>query len=102
MLNLTHRFEWGIADVFIDFDKGELTRAKIYSDALYPELINALQAGLESQRKCDESGLSVSRKVAKQALLLSKESAEPNSIPSQGEAYIDEFFDYILNATSGH
>lgn len=39
---LEHRFEWGIVDFHLQVEHGRITKAKVFSDALVPELIDAL------------------------------------------------------------
>ena len=48
-LNITHRFPWGICDLYLDYEKGRVLRSKLYSDALSPELVAALQDGVDAQ-----------------------------------------------------
>lgn len=43
---LEHRFEWGIVDLHFQVEQGRITKAKIFSDALVPEFIDALNRHL--------------------------------------------------------
>ena len=54
-MNITKRFPWGICDLYIDYEKGRVLRSKLYSDALSPELVEALQAGVDAQLSADEA-----------------------------------------------
>jgi lipoate-protein ligase A len=75
-LNITHRFEWGICDLYIDWEHGVVKRSKLYSDALSPDLIAALQQGVDAQ---------LNAQVACEAVA---------ALP-QLEQQIDEFFDWV-------
>lgn len=72
-LNVTKKFPWGLFDVHCDWDAGRVVRSVIYSDCLWPELVTALQAGLDAQ---------LDPQVSK-------------SIISGHDAEIDEFFAWI-------
>ncbi len=39
-------FGWGFVEVYIDADKGRIQKAQVYSDVLFPDLIEAFQAAL--------------------------------------------------------
>lgn len=44
------RFDWGNMDVHIDAKRGRIEQAKIYSDSLFPEMVDALMAELPGHR----------------------------------------------------
>ncbi len=44
------RFDWGNMDVHIDARRGRIEKAKIYSDSLFPEMVDALMAELPGHR----------------------------------------------------
>lgn len=48
--NLETRFDWGIMDVFFNCKNGIITNATIYSDVLYPVLVETLQKQLTGVR----------------------------------------------------
>lgn len=39
-------FGWGFVEVFVDADRGKIEQARVFSDALFPELIEYFQAAL--------------------------------------------------------
>lgn len=43
---LDHRFEWGGIELYLNSKKGIIENAKIFSDCLFPEMIEALQSEL--------------------------------------------------------
>ncbi len=49
-MNITKKFDWGLCDLYVDYDTGgRVKRSKLYSDALNPELVAALQSGVDAQ-----------------------------------------------------
>jgi lipoate-protein ligase A len=44
------RFDWGGIDIHLDVHRGAITESKIYSDAMDPEMITALQEALPGAR----------------------------------------------------
>ena len=40
------RFEWGLVDFHLDVAKGVVTQAQVFSDGLYPEFVEAMNAAL--------------------------------------------------------
>lgn len=46
---LTEYLSWGFVDVFLDSEHAKISRVEVYSDSLYPQLIEALQTSLEGQ-----------------------------------------------------
>lgn len=45
--HMTERFEWGRMEVFMDTSGGHISRVRIYSDSLLPEMIEALTYDLQ-------------------------------------------------------
>jgi lipoate-protein ligase A len=45
--NLETRFDWGIMDVYLSSEKGRINDVKIYSDSLYPAMVEELQKALK-------------------------------------------------------
>jgi len=45
--HLETRFEWGTIDVYIDSENGLISRVKIFSDFLNPQVIDAVKNSLE-------------------------------------------------------
>jgi len=45
--NLETRFDWGIMDVHINSDDGLINGVKIYSDSLFPNMIEEISAALQ-------------------------------------------------------
>ncbi|MFW5643606.1 MAG: lipoate--protein ligase [Alkalispirochaeta sp.] len=48
--HLETRFDWGNIDLHLDVHRGEIIESKIYSDALDPEMITALESALPGSR----------------------------------------------------
>ncbi len=46
---LTEYLSWGFVEVFIDSENGHITRAAVYSDSLFPQLIEGLALALRGQ-----------------------------------------------------
>ncbi len=46
---LTEYLSWGFVDVFLDSEHGKISRVEVFSDSLFPQLIESLQASLEGQ-----------------------------------------------------
>lgn len=42
-------FSWGFIEVFIDANHGHIERAQIFSDALFPDLIESYQGALSGK-----------------------------------------------------
>mmetsp|Transcript_48400 Transcript_48400/g.96933 ORF Transcript_48400/g.96933 Transcript_48400/m.96933 type:complete len:143 (-) Transcript_48400:197-625(-) len=59
--HLESRFEspspWGTIDVHIDSKKGKIQQAKVFSDSLYPNLIDSLAKALSSGVNYDAAGI---------------------------------------------
>lgn len=73
-LNITQRFDWGICDLYLDWEKGKVQRSKLFSDALSPELVAALQLGVDAQLDAN---------------------AAANVLPPEMRGQVDEFFNWI-------
>jgi lipoate-protein ligase A len=54
-LNITKKFPWGLVDLYLDYEGGRVKRSKLYSDALLPDLVAALQAGVDAQVSAEEA-----------------------------------------------
>ncbi len=54
-LNITKKFAWGLVDLYLDYEGGRVKRSKLYSDALSPDLVAALQAGVDAQVSAEEA-----------------------------------------------
>ena len=48
-VQLTHYLSWGFIEIHIDSDEGRVTRARVFSDALYPELVERFESALIGQ-----------------------------------------------------
>ncbi|RYZ66319.1 MAG: lipoate--protein ligase, partial [Proteobacteria bacterium] len=46
---LTEYLSWGFVDVFLDSEHGKISRVEVYSDSLFPQLIDVLRTSLEGQ-----------------------------------------------------
>lgn len=46
---LTEYLSWGFVDVFLDAEHGQISRVEVYSDSLFPQLIDVLRSSLEGQ-----------------------------------------------------
>ena len=44
---LEHRFEWGTVDVNINSENGLISEIQVYSDSLYPQMIDLIEAALK-------------------------------------------------------
>mmetsp|Transcript_10567 Transcript_10567/g.20345 ORF Transcript_10567/g.20345 Transcript_10567/m.20345 type:complete len:331 (-) Transcript_10567:74-1066(-) len=51
---LETRFEWGIIDITLDVEDAVITRAKVYSDCLYPDFIDLLNSNLQGLKYGNE------------------------------------------------
>ena len=49
-LSLSHRFTWGEVTLELKFDQAAITHASVYSDCLYPDMINAFELKLPNTR----------------------------------------------------
>lgn len=48
-VQLSEYLSWGFVEVFIDSEKGVITRAQVFSDSLFPDLIENFQTSLANQ-----------------------------------------------------
>lgn len=48
--SMENRFDWGSMDVHIHARRGRIEKAKIYSDSLFPDMVDALMAELPGHR----------------------------------------------------
>ena len=78
---LNEYLSWGFVDVFIDAEHGRITRVEIYSDSLFPNLIDALTKSL--------GNVSYSKDGIDQA------AAKAESITPDYKAEIQEFANWI-------
>ena len=46
---MTEYLSWGLVEVHLDFEKGVIQRAQVFSDSLFPELIEAMQTSLHGK-----------------------------------------------------
>lgn len=58
-VHLSTRFPWGLVDVHLDAERGEVTRAQVFSDSLRPDLIDAVAAALPGTRYTGDALASV-------------------------------------------
>jgi lipoate-protein ligase A len=65
--NLETRFDWGIMDVYLSSEKGRIRDVRIYSDSLYPRMIEELQKALLGTTY-DMAGVALACDQAKTAL----------------------------------
>jgi lipoate---protein ligase len=64
---LTEYLSWGFVDVFLDSEHGKISRVEVYSDSLFPQLIDVLQKSLEGQTY-SKSGIEAAAFVARESL----------------------------------
>lgn len=62
-LHLSAKFEWGMVDVYLDTDKGVVDDIHIYSDCLFPDMIDALQKELRGIRYRGEEAVAAVERV---------------------------------------
>merc|ERR1711879_91068 len=48
--NIEHRFDWGIMDLHISSKDGYITDVKLFSDSLYPEMIESITNQLKGAK----------------------------------------------------
>jgi len=46
---MTEYLSWGLVEVHLDSEKGHITRAQVFSDSLFPDLIDAIQKALHAK-----------------------------------------------------
>lgn len=63
--HLEQRFAWGGIDLHLDVHKGCVERAKVYSDALFPEMIDSLNKRLVGVRYAPEALREVLESIAR-------------------------------------
>jgi lipoate---protein ligase len=71
--NLETRFDWGIIDLYLNAEKGRISGVKLYSDTLYPKLVEETQKALLGETY-DSAG--ITRAMAKVSLALTGTPAE--------------------------
>eukprot|EP01116_Phalansterium_solitarium_P016284 TRINITY_DN3763_c0_g1_i5.p1 TRINITY_DN3763_c0_g1~~TRINITY_DN3763_c0_g1_i5.p1 ORF type:complete len:368 (-),score=31.46 TRINITY_DN3763_c0_g1_i5:1281-2384(-) len=86
--NLEHRFDWGIMDVFLNSKEGVITAVKIFSDTLYPGLVDLCRDCLQGARY-DRVGVASALAEAKRRLLQTNEA--------EAASYIDEFSRWLCD-----
>lgn len=64
---LTEYLSWGFVDVFLDADHGHVSRVELYSDSLFPHLIETLQRSLQGIA-FSKAGVSIACEKAREAL----------------------------------
>jgi lipoate-protein ligase A len=73
-LELNHRFSWGDITLQLKFDQAIISHAMVYSDCLYPELMETLQARLVnmicSGKKLQDITLGLTQQFPQQTALL--------------------------------
>lgn len=47
--NIETKFEWGLVDLHIDYKAGKISSVKMFSDSLFPVLVESVEEGLVSQ-----------------------------------------------------
>jgi len=47
--NIETRFDWGMVDLHIDYKNGKIAKVKMFSDTLFPVLVEAIEEGLTNQ-----------------------------------------------------
>ncbi|PFH37322.1 lipoyltransferase and lipoate-protein ligase subfamily protein [Besnoitia besnoiti] len=85
--SLSHRFPWGSFEVHVNVAHGAVTEAKIYSDCLCPELVDALTVSLRGCRFTEED--------LKRAVL----STEMEKAPADFENLLKDFAGWISTAS---
>lgn len=83
--NLETRFDWGIMDVHFQSSGGKITAVKIFSDTLYPQLVDECQKALTGA-PYSSSGILTALEKAKKAL--AGTNAEP---------LVNEFGQWLAN-----
>ncbi|KAL6054783.1 lipoate--protein ligase [Balamuthia mandrillaris] len=52
--HMEHRFDWGNMDIHIDSSGGVISKAKVFSDSLYPQMITIFERALPGKRYSKE------------------------------------------------
>lgn len=63
---LSEYLSWGFLQIFVDADQGRVQRAQVFSDALYPDLIDSLQKYLVGMPYTGEGVRSVMAEVGRE------------------------------------
>jgi lipoate-protein ligase A len=82
--SLERRFDWGIMDVNFEASGGKITDVKVFSDSLYPQMIEEVQMSLKGA-SYDKQGVSGAIERAKQKLT-----------GTGTEAQLDEFKEWLV------
>eukprot|EP01114_Cavostelium_apophysatum_P015425 TRINITY_DN4195_c0_g1_i1.p1 TRINITY_DN4195_c0_g1~~TRINITY_DN4195_c0_g1_i1.p1 ORF type:complete len:211 (+),score=43.07 TRINITY_DN4195_c0_g1_i1:542-1174(+) len=88
--NLEHKFDWGLMDLYIDSKDGRIVDAKIYSDVLYPALVDVVRNCLVDARY-DRLGVATALNQARDKL----EADEENRPAAK---YVEELRDWLVEA----
>ncbi|CBZ53748.1 putative lipoate-protein ligase a [Neospora caninum Liverpool] len=85
--SLSHRFPWGSFDVHVNVAQGYVTDAKIYSDCLFPDLVDAFT---EAVRGCRFTELELRRAI----LDITLEKTSPEL-----DCFLRDFADWLSTAS---
>lgn len=83
--NLETRFDWGIIDLYINSEKGRIASVKLYSDTLFPKMVEEVQKALLGETY-DTAGVQRAMSKAKAALA-----------GTPAETHIDALRDWLVS-----
>eukprot|EP00761_Pharyngomonas_kirbyi_P006991 gb/GECH01007000.1/.p1 GENE.gb/GECH01007000.1/~~gb/GECH01007000.1/.p1 ORF type:complete len:380 (+),score=109.46 gb/GECH01007000.1/:1-1140(+) len=86
--NFETRFDWGIMDIHVESQKGIITQVKVFSDTLFPQIVDQLEHNL-LQKRYSTDGIHEAMKQVKDNL--KKEDA-----PEQIQQYMDELENWLV------
>lgn len=92
-VNITRKFPWALMDVFLDSQShGIITRAKIFSDALFPDMVSALDTALNSGIQLSGQGLAKALQVALSEV---QPLVNAGTLPTEVLANVEDFFGWL-------
>ncbi|PRP85977.1 hypothetical protein PROFUN_06099 [Planoprotostelium fungivorum] len=98
--NFETRFDWGLFDVYIDAQKGRISRIKVFSDCLVPQIVEEVERCLLNERY-DQDGIDNAMNRAHQELEKSNIEATHQIrelrdwIKSSLDAFVEEKFNSV-------
>ena len=88
--NLETRFDWGIIDLYMQSEDGKITGVQLYSDTLYPQLVDEVKFCL--------TGVTYDKQGINQAVERTKEIMINRQEPPETVKYLDEFKKWLVES----
>jgi len=88
--NLEHKFEWGLMDVHINSKDGIIEECKIFSDSLYPAMIEEMNKALTKARYDKES--------ISEALDIASRNLENSPETKEAAKCVEEFKEWFIHS----